>query len=352
MISGSNILVSSDDSKQVVFVLKFDVVGIGNALVDVLVRCDYDWVEELGLQPRVFNNLAEKELLSLEQKIKGFDATVAPGGSAANTIGMLSQLGSKTLFCGKVGLDQTGSYFVEKMRSAGIFPHIRKSPKPSGKVITFITPDSERTFAAHLGAALMLSKEDVPIEQIQSARMLHVEGYLLDDPRLQKPAVHAMKIANDSNVPVSLDLGDPGVVSRNKNRVRQIVGDHVSVLFSNEPESKAFTGEPVESSLKLMADAVDIAVIKKGIRGSVIQSAGNRVEIPSFRVNAVDSTGAGDAYAAGFLYGCLDGRDIKTSGMLGSFLASKVVEVLGSRASTISLESIQSILRSGDAHAK
>jgi len=308
---------------------KYDVYGVGNALMDIIIDANPDLLNELNLkkgQMQLIDDIQSKVIL---EKIKLVDMKEIPGGSAANTIAGINSLGGKVVFCGKVGDDRPGELYVQKMVEEGVGSNIKKDKEATGHAITFITPDTERTFATFLGAATDLKKEDVNKDELINSKILHVEGYMLEGNN-KESALHAIQIAKENGVKISIDLADPGFVERNLDDLKEIVkGSYI--LFANEEEAKTFTGKEGEEALNELSKYCEIAIVKFGPKGSSIKQGDDIHKIEGFKIEAVDTTGAGDMYAAGILYGITNNLDLQKSGELASFAAAKVVEQIGAR---------------------
>lgn len=305
------------------------VLGIGNALVDTMVRLESDdFLEEVNL-PKGSMQLVDSDLSSkIAQKCKDYEKSMSSGGSAANTIHGLARLGVDAGYIGKVGKDEIGNIFIEDLKKSKITPHILYSQNNSGHALAFISPDSERTFATHLGAALELDAGDLKNEFFEGYKYLHVEGYLLQNHSLLQKA---FEMAKSNNLKISLDLASFNVVEDNLEIIKKWAKDYVDIIFANEEEAKAFTGKEPLDALYEIAGYCEIAVVKVGKNGSYINKDGNVYKIESIKVNAIDTTGAGDAYAAGFLYGLVKGYDLQKSGDIASILAGKVIEGTGAK---------------------
>ncbi|TAL48524.1 adenosine kinase, partial [archaeon] len=278
-----------------------------------------------------------KEVL---ERIKGSDMKVVPGGSAANTLAILAILGSKAIFCGKVGHDEYGDIYETGMIESNVKSSISKIDRLTGHAITFITPDFERTFIVHLGAALHMSKDDIIEDEIAKSKILHIEGYQLEG-KSREIAIHVMDLAKKHGTKISIDLADAGLIKRNLADLKKITSDYADIIFANEMEAETFTGLKGEAALDEMSRFADTCVLKLGEKGSMIKQNGSITRIDSFKTNVVDSTGAGDAYAAGFLHGICNGMSLEKSGNLASFIASKVVSQIGSRLDVSILEDIR-----------
>lgn len=310
-----------------------DVIGLGNTLMDFLIEIEDDTLKEFNLKKgemHLEDELKAKEILRQLEK-SSLKIDLVPGGSAANTLKGVAFLGGGAILCGKVGQDQQGKKYVQEMEKLRVTSRIKEHPAfGTGHAITFITPDAQRTFSVHLGAAVHLAKEDILEEDIASSKILHLEGYQLEG-KTQEALLHVMELARKHGTLISLDLADPGVVRRNKNLLAQLVRTNVDILFVNEEEARAFVGLPAEEAVQALGKQVRIAVVKRGEKGSLIYADNQILKINPFPAKAIDTTGAGDSYAAGFLYGYCHDWSIEKAGKLGSLLAARVVEQKGVR---------------------
>jgi len=325
----------------------YDVIGIGNALMDILVSVEDDKLSKMNIKKGTMKLVDAKEIDEIEKSLDKREVKTAAGGSVANTVYGVSALGGSAVFAGKVGNDEHGLAYEQKMIEAGVKSRIARKEGSTGRVVTFITPDTERTFATHLGVACELEKDELFIEDIRNSKVLHVGGYELESPVMKKAVLHAMDAAKAAGVKISIDLADPGLVGRNLNEMTYIVKRYADIVFANEEEAKAFTGKTGKEALHRIAEVCEIAVVKLGARGSLIKESkeGGRVfEIPGLKVNAVDTTGAGDSYAAGFLYGLTQGMSLERCGKIGSWIASKVVSQIGARLEKIDRKEIEKII--------
>jgi len=311
--------------------MKHDVFGIGNALVDVLMHVEHSMIEELGLAKGTLHLLDEQKLIDFEEKVLHLEKKTVAGGSAANTLVGVALLGGSVFFFGKIGDDEHGSFYEEALLKHGVKSGLIKANGATGRAITLITPDFERTFLVHLGTAAKLAKHELLEKDIKDSKFLHIEAYQLEDTQLRETSLEAMRIAKENGVRVSLDLGDPGLVKRNKEDLRSIASDYVDILFANEAEARAFTGKKPKDALGEMSGMADIAIVKLGSKGSIIKQGGKVYKIAGVKANANDTTGAGDIYASGILYGLAHGYCLEASGNLASMLGAKVVEQTGAR---------------------
>jgi sugar/nucleoside kinase (ribokinase family) len=304
------------------------VLGMGNALVDVLMRVSDDSVLEKLSLPKgsmqlVDNATANNVLLQLAANEKG----QASGGSAANTIHALANLGIDTGFFGKIGRDHWGNFFKNDMQAKNITPILLESDSESGRAIALISPDSERTFATFLGAAVELCADDIPNDLFVDYAYFHVEGYLVQNKEL---IIKALKKAKEGGLKISYDLASFNVVADNLEFIHYIVRDYVDILFANEEEAHAFTGGLNDhEAIEMMSSFAETVVLKKGAQGSIIKHFDTIVKVSVIEANPIDTTGAGDLYAAGFLFGLINDLEAEKCGQLGSLLSGNVIEVIG-----------------------
>ena len=327
--------------------MKYDVFGIGNALMDFLIEIREDEFVELDLKKGQFHMIDEHKSKQILEQVKNKQIKLAPGGSCANTLHGIALLGGNVVFCGKVGKDKHGDIYEQKIVQHKIKSNIARCKKNmTGHAITFITPEGERTFAVHLGAAVNLQKEEIFYEDLKNSKILHIEGYQLEDKKLREVSIHAMKYAQENNVKISIDLADPGVVSRNKEDIRKMVAEYADIVFANEEEAKAFTGKNRKEALDEIASITEIAIVKLGKEGSLVKKGKEVYNIKGVLAKTVDTTGAGDMYAAGFLYGLTHDHNLKVCGNIGSHFAAKVVQQIGARLDKIDKEEIEKITNS------
>lgn len=302
-----------------------DVVCIGNALVDVTVSVSDSFLEGTRLKKGSMTLVDDVSQKSLFGGISSFSSSLSTGGSSSNVALGVSCLGGKSAFIGNVGVDSNGSFFESSLADRGVVPMLFKNSSLStGSVIVLVTGDGERTFSTNLGAAISFKKDVV----VPFSKFLHIEAYLLEAPALKEMVSVLVRGAKKKGTKISLDLSDASLISRIKPVLVDFLRD-VDVVFANEDEAKAFTGEDELSAAKTLSSICEVAVVKLGSRGSVVASGGVEEIIPVNAVKPVNTNGAGDAYAAGFLYGLCRGFDLVKSAKVGSFLAREVVLVEG-----------------------
>ncbi|MFV0291461.1 MAG: adenosine kinase [Mangrovibacterium sp.] len=305
------------------------IVGIGSALVDVLAQLPND---ELLAQFKLAKG--SMELVDANQSKQIIDAiahlkpSIETGGSAANTIRAIAQLGGKTGFIGKVNNDEMGLFFQKSFEDLGISFHRLQGDSPSGVASTLITPDSERTFGTYLGAASELKPSDLNDAMFKSYDILHIEGYLVFNHNLIEDI---LKRAKKNGLKISLDMASFNVVEANLDFMKYLLDNYVDIVFANEEEAMAYTGKEPAEAIGIIAQQCEVTVVKVGSRGSLIQADGSIFLIPAYRVEAIDTTGAGDVYAAGFLYGMAHKLKYNQCGRIGSLLASEVIKAVGAK---------------------
>ncbi|MDR1171106.1 MAG: adenosine kinase [Bacteroidales bacterium] len=306
------------------------VLGMGNALVDMMTELPDDHLlDEFGLQKGSMQ-LVDKEFSNhVLGKIQQLKKSEISGGSAANTICGLAAMGIETAFIGKVGKDRLGEVFEKDLVRNGIHPLLQYSGNETGLALALVSPDSERTFATHLGAAVELEPDDLTSDMFQGYTHFYIEGYLVQHHELIRRAV---ELAKENSLDVILDLASFNVVADNLDFLHFLVKEYADVVFANADEARTFTGgKKPEDALEEIAEDCWIAVVKTGKNGSLIQNGRQVYRVPASRVNCIDTTGAGDLYASGFLYGMLNDLDLPLCGEIGSILAGKVIEVIGAR---------------------
>ena len=308
-------------------------VGIGNALVDVLSHETDDLVDRLGI-PKGGMTLIDGERAEEIYELMG-PAVEISGGSAANTIVGVAALGGRAEYIGKVRDDQLGNVFAHDIRATGVtyeVPLAVDGPA-TGCCLILVTPDAQRTMNTYLGASVHLGPHDVDPERIARASVLYLEGYLFDPPEAQEAFRVAARHAHDAGRAVSLTLSDSFCVERHHGAFLDLVEHHVDLLFANEAEILAlYRTDDWDAALAAVRGHVAVAALTRSEKGSVVVTADEVIEIPVEPVaELVDTTGAGDLYAAGFLHGYALGAELSTCGRLGSLAAAEVISHLGAR---------------------
>jgi sugar/nucleoside kinase (ribokinase family) len=313
-----------------------DVVGIGNALVDVLSHETDAFVEAQGLVK------GSMTLVDADRALEVYEAMAAgtevSGGSAANTMVGVASLGGTAAYIGKVRDDQFGDIFVHDIRALGVEFDVSRAVvgDPTGRCMILVTPDGQRTMNTYLGASATLTPDDVDPALIARARAVYLEGYLWDPPQAKDAMRKAAALCEDDQI-VSLTLSDSFCVERHHDSFLDLIATHVDLLFANEHELAALTGEhdDIHTAVASARELVELAAITRGAAGSIVVTPDDAIVVPASPVaHRVDTTGAGDLYAAGFLHGLTHGHDLATCGALGSLAAAEVIGHLGPRPET------------------
>ncbi|MEN6453871.1 MAG: adenosine kinase [Prolixibacteraceae bacterium] len=305
------------------------IAGIGNALVDVLVQLEDDCLLDRFKLPKGSMTLVNAGLShSMLEITANLKRTIETGGSAANTIRAIAQLKGSTGFIGKIGDDELGRFFKNEFEKLSVKTHLLYSSTATGKAVALISADSERTFGTYLGAASEMVSEELSSTIFDGYDYLHIEGYLIFNHSLIEGI---LKLAKASGLKISIDLASFNVVQANLSFLKHLVSEYVDIIFANEEEAKAYTGLNPMAAVREIARECEIAVVKIGREGSLIQQGDTFIKVDTPPVESKDTTGAGDVYAAGFLYGLANGFDLSSCGKLGSLLASKVIQVLGAK---------------------
>jgi sugar/nucleoside kinase (ribokinase family) len=303
------------------------IVGIGSALVDILIHENDEFLKKTGAVKGGMT-LVDKETIEGNLALSTGNASIVPGGSACNTVVGIGKLGGTAKFVGKCGKGAMGELIESDLRKQNVLPVLFRSSSPTGRVLSIISPDAQRSMFTFLGASGETRPEDISAKLFKDAAIVHIEGYLLFNPELIQAALSAAKSAGAK---ISLDLASFTVVKESKELLGQLVDTFVDVLIANEDEANAFTGYSDEHlAIEALSEQADVAVLKVGPRGSYVSHAGKTLTIePVGDGYALDTTGAGDMWAAGFLYGLVNGYSLEKCGQLGSACGYEVCQVVG-----------------------
>lgn len=304
------------------------IIGMGNALVDVLVRIDDDsLLEKLHLPKGSMQLIQEDTLSEIRKYTSGMKIHRSTGGSAGNTVCALAALGANPGFIGKVGQDETGAFFGDTLRQRGVNALLATCDLPSGIASTFISTDGECTFGTYLGAAATLGAEDLSRKMFAGYNYLYIEGYLLQDHDLM---LRAVQLAKEEGLQVCLDMASYNVVEAERDFFDQLIVKYVDIVFANESEALAYTGKAPHEALEEIASKCSIAVVKTGKEGSLVKKGTEVIQLLSCPIdNVLDTTGAGDFYAAGFMYGLTCGYSLEKCVQISTILATAVIQEVG-----------------------
>lgn len=306
------------------------ILGIGNALTDILAVLPDDTFLDRFHLPKGSMQWVDRETCDkIFDSLKEYGLQYVAGGSAANTITCTAIFGMESSFIGKIGNDEVGLLFKSDQEQYGVKTMLLQGKDISGRAMVLITgSNAERTFADYMGAALELGPDDLKQEYFEGFDYFHIEGYLVQNQALIRKAV---EMAHAAGCIISIDMASYNVVESNNAFLHDIVDKYVDIVFANETEAKAFTKMEPREALEEISKHCRIAVVKTGKSGSMVQSGDEFHQIGPWPATAIDATGAGDTYAAGFLYAHSLGMPLRVCGEVGSIIAAKVVEVIGSK---------------------
>ena len=314
--------------------MKYDLLGIGNALVDIEVHVDDAFIEQNSLVKGGMTLFSLENQQKILKELHGLSTKVSSGGSAANTIHGLSVLGGKAYYFGRVANDIYGKHYAEDMMSCGVgFSGTENGSSNTGTCVILVTPDSERTMLTHLGVSSSLHPDNVDEEPIENSKMVYIEGYLWTGEDTRKSAEKLARFAKKNKIPVAFTLSDAFVVNSFKKQLLDFIQQNVDILFCNEIEARAMAGtENTQEAFDVLKGIVETIFITRGAYGSWASSADeDKIAVKVFPTKAVDTTGAGDLFAAGALYGIIKNYTLQESAIIGSYCASEVVSQMGGR---------------------
>jgi sugar/nucleoside kinase (ribokinase family) len=310
-----------------------DVVALGHPLVDVLAHEEGDVVSRSGVERGAMTMVDAARSDEIYSRLGPAQET--SGGSAANTAVGVAAFGGRSAFIGRIADDTFGKVFAHDLRSAGVEFDVSPTTdgSPTGRCLVIVAPDAERTMCTYLGAGAEIDARDVDADRIASAAVTYLEGYLWDEAAAKDAIRRAAALARDAGRRVALTLSDPFCVERHRDEFRELIAENVDVLFANEHEiTMLYEVDSFDEAAGRISEHCEIAALTCGARGSVVVGGGERHEIAADPVDQlVDTTGAGDLYAAGFLFGLTHGYDLPTCGQLGSLGAAEVISHLGAR---------------------
>jgi len=312
---------------------RFDVLGIGNALVDVLAHSTDDFLSQNGITKGAMNLIDAARATDLYGRME--PAVEISGGSAANTMVGIAELGGRAAYIGKVKADQLGEVFAHDIRAAGVGFDVAAATEgePTGRCLIMVTPDAQRSMNTFLGASSTLEPADVRADDVAASEVTYLEGYLFDPAPAREAFYKAANIAHQAGRKVSLTLSDPFCVDRYRAEFLHLIETEVDILFANEAELKSlYQTESFDDGLQALMHHCPMAGLTRSEHGSVVLWNDEVHVISAYPVDqVVDTTGAGDAYAAGFLFGLAKGKDAKTCGQLGSLAAAEIISHFGAR---------------------
>ncbi len=324
----------------------YDVYGVGHALVDIQYTVSPAFLEQFDIEKGIMTLVDEERQKQLIEAVKEAPVTRASGGSAANTMIAIARFGGRAYCAYQLGVDEWGDFYQEDLEKAGVQSNpANRSQGPTGQCLVFITPDADRTLNTFLGVSSNLGPAQIESPVIADSQYIYLEGYLLGSASGFAACCKAQKLAQQHRTAVSLTLSDPAMVGLCKERFDQLIQTGVDLLFCNEEEARAFTGASErEQACRTLAGSVATACITCGADGAILYADGQRCEIPGVQVEAADTTGAGDIFAGGVLFGLTNGLSLADAGKLGSYAAAQVVSQYGPRLGRDLHDEISTIL--------
>jgi len=314
----------------------YDVFGMCNPLYDLQATVSDELIAQLGLEKGgmfLVDEARQKEILPV---IYSDIVLSAAGGSGANTMSGVSLLGGKAVYAGRVGDDNHAHLYEEGLVNVGVVSSLGKGEGTTGMCLVLVTPDTQRTMCTFLGCSLELSAKDIRVDLLKDSKYLYVTAYLWDTDGQKEAVQFAMRTAQEAGVKVALSLSDPFCVNRHKQDLLDLIDRHVDVIMGNKTEAMAITDtDTAEAAALKLAESCDIVVVTMDSSGSLVCSKGNIYRIPAYKIVPVDTTGAGDIFASGFLYGLTQGYDLERCGKIASYVASRVVAQFGPRLDEI-----------------
>ncbi|MCB9965230.1 MAG: adenosine kinase [Rhodospirillales bacterium] len=311
---------------------KYALTGVGNAIVDLLSKVDDQFISDNDMTKGIMQLIDEPRALALTKMLN--NPTISSGGSAANTLAGFASFGGNCAFIGKVSDDVLGREFRDDMAALGVkfdTQPLMMGPA-SARCLIMVTPDAERTMNTFLGASTELHGDDIDADLIASSFITYLEGYLFDKPQAKHAFIKAAEIAHEAGHRIALTLSDPFCVERHREDFQSLVENHIDILFANEDEIKSlYQQETFEDAAQIIAGKCEVAVLTRSEKGAVIVTRDEQIIVEAVTTPVVDTTGAGDQFAAGFLYGYTQGMPLTKCGELGAMAAAEVISHMGPR---------------------
>ena len=315
--------------------MKADVYGVGNSLVDTLAFVDQDFVREHDLAPGSMTLVEAEKQAAILLGLSRHQLELRSGGSAANTMIAVARSGGTSFYTGKVSRDTNGEFYRQDLLAAGIHFDVHPAAEtdgPTGTCVVLTTPDAERTMLTHLGVSIQLSANDINEDRIKASKMIYIEGYLWAGESTRAACIRAAEMGRKHQVPVAFAFSDSFLVAPFRSDFFGFVKDYCSVVFCNAPEVRSFSEmDKLEDAALYAGQIADTVFVTNSEHGALVVEHGKITEVPGFRVKAIDTNGAGDAFAGGTLFGLCRGYSSAHSARWGNFLASEIVQIPGAR---------------------
>lgn len=327
----------------------YDVFGLGNSLMDVQAFIKDELLEKLSIKKGIMTLIDDKQSMQILNNIADYKPYSLPGGSTANAIRTIGMLGGKPVYTGVVADDLYGRLYISKMAESGVKTLIKVKDNGgiTGTAIILTSEDAERTMLTNLGICRNFTKEDLNIEILSDSKIFHTSGYKWDTPSQKESVEFAMQYCSKNNIKVSFDIADPFCISRNVNDFKRIISDYVDILFGNEEEAKILTGisDPIEAGKAIRKMGPEIAIVKVGSKGSYLFYEDKVVKIDVYKAEKVlDSTGCGDTFAGGFLYGYTKGYPLEKCAKIASYVAAQIIGVAGVKLEALDFKKIKGFI--------
>ncbi len=326
--------------------MAYQVYGVGNAIMDMQVQCDDAFLDKAGIEKGIMTLVDDARQQQVLDALAEHDINYCSGGSAANTIVGIADMGGSAAYACKTGTDSFGQQYLNEMMELGIAIEVDPGAGQTGTCVVLITPDAQRTMLTSLGISSSLHADDINEAEIAMAEYIYVEGYLFAGDSTRAAALRAIELAKANHVKVALTVSDPFLIDICRDQFQSLIEGPVDLLFCNEEEARALTGkqDPIDCAHAIHKHCQNVA-LTLGKNGSIIMHEGEAFPIEGVEVEAIDTTGAGDMYAAGVLYGITNGLSWQQAGHLGSHAAGRVVSQLGARLpNPISRDEIEALL--------
>lgn len=322
---------------------KYHVYGMGNALVDMEFKVTPELLTQLAIDKGVMTLMDENQQIEVVKHLPN-PCKKSSGGSAANTLVSISQLGGKGFYSCKVADDEAGLFYLQDLLNCGLHTNLTVENRPrgiTGKCLVLVTPDADRTMNTFLGITGDLTIQELDETALKDSEYLYIEGYLVSSPTAKETAIVAKNIAEKANIKTSFSLSDPNMVDFFKDGILEIIGNGIDLLFANETEAlKMSNTDDLATAVNYFKTLANTFAITRGIKGSIIFDGENLLEIPAFPVTAIDTVGAGDMYAGCLLYGITNGLCWNDAGKLASLASAELVTSFGARLETNKIQQL------------
>jgi len=315
---------------------KLNVYGMCNALYDLQAEVSDELIAQLGFDKGAMTLVSEEDHRRIIPEIANMIVKADSGGSGANTMIGVAQLGGTAAYTSRIGPDDHGRLYADGLRDKGVIPHLGLGNGLTGVSIILISHDAQRTMLTSLAQSRELTRDDINLDDLRNSEYLYVTGYLWDTDGQKDAVTFAMEEARKAGVKVAFSLSDPFCVGRHSEDFKRLIASHVDLLFGNYTEAVALTGiEDWHEATAKLAETSEVVAVTRDAEGALLQSGEEVVHVPALKITPVDSTGAGDIYASGILYGLTHGLGLRESGMIASYIAGTLVSRLGPRLDDI-----------------